>query len=79
MRENRLHGSEGGAANARPYPYQKARLGVRKLAALGAAACFRGCPSCCTKPCSAILRIRRINLQLQWRALEPDHRRAVPD
>ncbi len=21
MRENRLHGSEGGAANARPYPY----------------------------------------------------------
>ncbi len=24
MRENRLHGSEGGAANARPYPYLKA-------------------------------------------------------
>ena len=22
VRENRLHGSEGGAAHARPYPYQ---------------------------------------------------------
>ena len=25
VRENRLHGSEGGAANARPYPYHAGR------------------------------------------------------
>jgi hypothetical protein len=25
VRENRLHGSEGGAVNARPYPYQGPR------------------------------------------------------
>ena len=39
VRENCLHGSEGGAVNARPYPYQEPAFGVRKLVcALRAAA-----------------------------------------
>jgi hypothetical protein len=29
VRENRLHGSEGGAANTRPYPYHSASLLAR--------------------------------------------------
>ncbi|MCI0628215.1 MAG: hypothetical protein L0387_42280, partial [Acidobacteria bacterium] len=30
VRENRLHGSEGGAANARPYPYPPITNALRR-------------------------------------------------
>lgn len=42
MRENCMHGSEGGAVNARPYPYQKAQAAPTDPAA-GTAIIERRC------------------------------------